>query len=226
MIRMRSISRRGARRLLTGATPAGGAEERLAAVLDVLARPVPDLEERAVPAQVLTAFASQAGHGPRTGAGRSLGGRAGARSRRLRGAFVLKVVAVAVVFLGGAVAAAAADALPAPAQRVAHVLLGSVGVPAPSSPQPSDNQPGPAATRSSNPVDSTTPPTAGASSTPSAGSSTTSSTACATAARTHGTDHACPTPSNTTPGAAAGTHASHPGEPSHTPSVHSSNAAQ
>lgn len=226
MIRTRSISRRGARRLLTGATPAGGAEERLAAVLDVLARPVPDLEERPVPAQVLTAFAGQAGHGPRTGAGRSPEGRAGARSRRLRGAFVLKAAAVAVVFLGGAVAAAAADALPAPAQRVAHVLLGSFGVPAPSSSQPSGNLPGPTAARSSNPVDSTTPPTPVASSTPWTGSSTASSTACPTAARTHGTGHTCSTSSTATPGAAAGTHASRPGEPSHTPSAHSSNAAK
>ena len=97
------------------------ADERLAAVLAALAPD--DAADAEVPEDVLRAFAENA---PVDSARRS-----GARTVRFGRAAALKVAVVVLAVSSGTVAAAAADALPGPAQRAAHSLLGGWGVPAP-----------------------------------------------------------------------------------------------
>jgi hypothetical protein len=143
------LGRRGARRLLEGHPGTRPREQRLAEFLDALAeRDKPGRKNtvrentvrentvrNAVPAPVLEAFARQAAEAaaarPRpVRSGSRSGAASGVRSRRVRRALTVKA-AVVLVLSGATVAAAAADALPAPAQRAAHELLGSWGVPAP-----------------------------------------------------------------------------------------------
>jgi hypothetical protein len=80
----------------------------------------------------------------------------------------VKTAAVVLVLSGGTVAAAAGDALPGPAQRAAHELFGSWGVPAPT--PPTDGQP-------QSPESSTGPVLREGSTSGGAGSSTDSTTA-------------------------------------------------
>jgi hypothetical protein len=102
-------------------------DERLAALLAALA---PDhAADAEVPEDVLRAFAE---HAPVDSARRS-----GARTFRVGRVAALKIAVLVLSVSGGTVAAAAADALPAPAQRAAHSLLGRWGVPAPHETHPS-----------------------------------------------------------------------------------------
>jgi hypothetical protein len=125
-----SISARGARRLLEAAPPADPRERRVAAVLTALAPR--DASGAPVPEAVLAAFADRARSGrSREAAGGSAHGRSEARMRRAGRAATLKAGVVVLAVSSGTVAAAAADILPAPAQRAVHSLFGSWGVPAP-----------------------------------------------------------------------------------------------
>jgi hypothetical protein len=139
-----TIGRRGARRLLESAEPAGPHERRVAEVLAALA---PGPETHPVPEAVLAAFA-EAGEAAEERPGRRARRRARARAGRVWGAAV-KTTAVVLVLSGGTIAAAAADVLPAPAQRMVHNLFGSWGVPAPH-PQPGTG--GPSSSPSSAPA--------------------------------------------------------------------------
>jgi hypothetical protein len=103
------------------------ADERLAAVLAALGPD--DAADIEVPEDVLLAFAENA---PVDSARRS-----GARIVRVGRAAALKVAVVVLAVSSGTVAAAAADALPGPAQRAAHSLLGRWGAPAPHETHPS-----------------------------------------------------------------------------------------
>jgi hypothetical protein len=95
-----------------------------------------------VPAEVLAAFAQQAARDGRTRGGartRRAGTRGAACPDRRPGSWAwraaraaaVKAVVVVLAVSSGTVVAAAADILPAPAQRAAHSLFGSWGVPAP-----------------------------------------------------------------------------------------------
>lgn len=136
------LSRGTARRLLDGRPAARAREQRLAGLLDALSdRETPG--DAAVPAQLLQAFTRHAQDlanavSARPPAGGRRPARSGARSgpgtrsRRIGRALTVKAAFV-LAFSGATVAAAAAaDALPAPAQSAAHELLGSWGVPGPS----------------------------------------------------------------------------------------------
>lgn len=109
-------------------------DERLAAVLAALAPD--DAADAEVPEDVLRAFAE---HAPVDSARRS-----GARTLRVGRVAALKVAVLVLAVSGGTVAAAAADALPGPAQRAAHSLLGRWGVPAPHEKHPSTPSSSPA----------------------------------------------------------------------------------
>lgn len=151
------LTRRDARRLLDGESAVRGSDARLAELLDALAV-VPHQAESEVPAELLAAFAEGARGGGaddaaqgavheairpvRSGArGRRRGGRVSVgrvslpRSRSLGRALAVKSAVVALALSGGTVAAAAADALPGPAQRAVHDLFSSWGVPGPSEEQ-------------------------------------------------------------------------------------------
>jgi hypothetical protein len=149
------LSRRGARRLLDGRPAARPREQRLAEFLDTLAdrdragRADRDAaaenqtDRDAVPSPVLEAFARQAGDAaasrsragdlasPARGRRTRSGARAALRSRRIRRALTVKAAVVLALSGATVAAAAAADALPEPAQRAAYEWLGSLGVPAP-----------------------------------------------------------------------------------------------
>jgi hypothetical protein len=129
MTRNPRLGRRRVRHLIDGGAPRAG-EQRLAEVLGTLAdhRAAPP---RPVPPELLAAFTRQA---EEPASRRAVDGRArtGARSRGVHRALTVKTAAVVLVLSGGTMAVAAADDLPAPAQRAAHAILGSWGVPAPS----------------------------------------------------------------------------------------------
>jgi hypothetical protein len=200
------LGRRGARRLLDGDPAARAADPRLAALLDALASVEADGEtdggDREVPVDVLTAFARHAeAAGPRPGHGRRSGARVRARSRQTRSALTVKTAAVVLALSGGTMAAAAADALPAPAQRAAHHLFGHWGVPAPSAPphgvpdlpRPSLSSvlPGgsPTSKTPSAPAAATAPGAGGSASVGGKGTASPGTSACAT--HTHGNGHHC-----------------------------------
>lgn len=150
-----SISAGDAERLLRGERPSGTREQQVA---DVLAKLAPaDAADTPVPAALLLAFAQQAStdhavdhaadQGPDHEADlaandsrhrRAQSRRTGARGRQFgvrgwhfgRSAALKAAVAILAVSCG-TVGAAEADVLPAAAQRAAHSLLGSFGVPAP-----------------------------------------------------------------------------------------------
>jgi hypothetical protein len=124
-----SIGSRGARRLLKAAPPANAREERVAAVLSALAPQ--DATDAAVPEAVLAAFAAHTHPDQVREAVPGPGKRSGARAGRVGRAAAVKAGVVVLAVSSGTVAAAAADVLPAPAQRAAHSLFGSWGVPAP-----------------------------------------------------------------------------------------------
>lgn len=126
-----SISSRGARRLLEAAPPTDAREEQVAAVLTALA-PL-DATDTAVPEAVLAAFAAHADPDLVRGAVPGLGRRSGVRAWHVGRAAAVKAGVVVLAVSSGTVAAAATDSLPAPAQRAAHSLFGSWGVPAPHS---------------------------------------------------------------------------------------------
>jgi hypothetical protein len=126
-----SISAHGARRLLEAAPSADPREQQVAAVLTALAPQ--DASGAPVPDAVLAAFADHARSGrssfePDAGRGH---GCSGARMRRAGRAATIKAGIVVLAISSGTATAAAADILPAPAQRAAHSLFGSWGVPAP-----------------------------------------------------------------------------------------------
>jgi hypothetical protein len=117
-----------AERLLTGRlgpadAPPGYA--RVAAVLAAVSAP-PDAEELAGQAAVVAVFAAAArSHPPQLLTPR--------RSRVFAKLLTVKAAAAVLgVLVTGGVAAAATGNLPAPAQQVAHAVLGGAGVPAPS----------------------------------------------------------------------------------------------
>jgi len=124
-----SIGSRGARRLLEAARLAEPREDRVAAVLSALAPQ--DATDAAVPEAVLAAFAVHAEPEQERAAAPDRGQRSGARVWRVGWAGAVKAAVVVLAISSGSVAAAAADILPAPAQRAAHSLFGSWGVPAP-----------------------------------------------------------------------------------------------
>jgi hypothetical protein len=196
------LGRRSARRLLDGDPAARAADERLAALLDTLAAEEKDRADREVPEDVLAAFARRAEPaGSRSGHGHRSGARAGARSRHTRSALAVKTAAVVLALSGGTVAAAAADALPGPAQRAAHQLFGNWGVPAPSAPphevpdlpRPSMSSVLPGGSQTSKAPSASAVPTApgasGSASTGGNGQSAPGASACAS--HTHGNGHHC-----------------------------------
>ena len=126
-----------------------GATDRDGTGRDAAAREAPDGEIAGwgvVPPPVLEAFARQAGDSAAhaTSPARSRPVRSGARSavgsRPIRRTLTVKAAVVLALSGATVAAAAAADALPEPAQRAAYELLGSWGVPA-----PGPHHPGPAA---------------------------------------------------------------------------------
>ena len=104
-------------------------ENRVAAVLAALAPQ--DATDAAVPEAVLAAFAVHADPDEERAAAPDRGRRSGARPRHVGRAAAVKAGVVVLAISSGTAAAAAADILPAPAQRAAHSLFGSWGVPAP-----------------------------------------------------------------------------------------------
>ena len=131
MTRSPRLGRRRARHLIDGGAARAPGEQRLADLLDTLADHR-GADAGPVPPELLAAFARRAEEsGSRRVVG--VGGRlrSGARSRGVHRALTVKTAAVVLVLSGGTMAVAAADDLPAPAQRAAHAILGSWGVPAP-----------------------------------------------------------------------------------------------
>jgi hypothetical protein len=189
------LGRRRARRLLDGDPAARTGAAGLAVLIDALTPAAAD--ERETPAQLLAAFTRQAEAVPRAGRRPRSAAHGGARRRYVRRALTVKTAAVVLVLSGGTMAAAAADALPGPAQRAAYELFGSWGVPAPSLPPreggPQNPEPG------TGPVvvpEGTAP--AGTASSPAAGedpgaSATPSASASDCDGHTHGNGRRCAT---------------------------------
>lgn len=204
-----SIRSRGARR-----APSAADEQRVDAVLAALA---PENATSAqVPEAVLAAFAAQAGQDRR--------GRSGSRRRapRVGRAAPIKAAVVVLALSSGTMAAAVADVLPAPAQRAAHSLFGSWGVPAPhshgsGSDSPSSPTPGASVTGS---------PGGGSARASSAGPEATSSAGgSCTGTNTHGADAAHCAASAAAGDAASpagSAHASRGAGHGHTPTPHGS----
>lgn len=140
MTRNPRLGRRRARHLIDGGA-AHAREQRIADLLDTLAGHR-GADPRPVPPELLAAFAWQAEESvSRRGIGAGGRPRSGARSRGVHRALTVKTAAVVLVLSGGTMAVAAADDLPAPAQRAAHAILGSWGVPAPAGkPRPNKRQ--------------------------------------------------------------------------------------
>lgn len=157
-MRQRSkISARAAERLVRGADPVGEQERAVAGVLAALGA---EPEPREAPDELVAAFAraQSADHRLDARAGR----RSGARTGRIGRAAVAKAAVVLALVSGATFIAAAADALPDPAQQVVHSLFGSWGVPAPhgtvsSTPSPSPGGAGPGASPDATPTDTGRP---------------------------------------------------------------------
>lgn len=219
-----SIGSRGARRLLKAAPPANTREERVAAVLSALAPQ--DATDAAVPEAVLAAFAAHTHPDQVREAVPGPGKRSGARAGRVGRAAAVKAGVVVLAVSSGTVAAAAADVLPAPAQRAAHSLFGSWGVPAPRT-SPGAGTVSPSAPAAGTPL--TSAPGAGSARSNAArpGAAPSTSRDCSAAnthaAGAHCTDTATATAATptATPGAGHGTKSAGNG---HTASPHSSAA--
>jgi len=170
-----------------------------------------DAAGAAVPEDVLQAFAQ---HAPVSGARRS-----GARVLRVSRAAALKAAVAVLALSSGTVAAAAADALPGPAQRAAHSLLGGWGVPAPHTSTRGSVPSAPAATPGAGP--STGAGAAQPSASPAATASPTASCSGPNthAARAHCATTAAQSSASTAPGAE---HATQTAGHGHTPDPHSS----
>lgn len=180
------ISARGATRLLEGEQAAGPHERQVAQVLSALS---PGEEQRSAPDVLLAAFAEGAGRGRDVKADRGRR-RSGARARRVGTAAAVKAGALVLVLSGGTIAAAEADVLPTPAQRIAHSLFGSWGLPAPHTPPPASTAPKPTSSSGASPGPGTS---ASAEAQSITGASATASPSSTCSARNRGQDDPCKT---------------------------------